>query len=326
MNSTKNLRVSLVIPMKNEGDSITELISSVEQQTFQPDEVVLVDGGSTDNTIELVESFALKNSRIKIIKTPQASPGKGRNIGIENSLNDWIALTDAGIFLDKNWLLNLCEIAVKDTNVEVVFGNVLPITDSMFEKCSAVAHVPPKNERGMRGKSIASCLLKKNVWSTIGGFPDLRAAEDLIFIEKIDVLDFRVAYAPKAIIYWKLRRNLLETFRKFTLYSKYNVWAGKQKSWHYGLAKQYLLVFPFLLLAFFFSYWWLVFVGGWFLARITKKLLSYRREFKFKVLFNPLFTITLSLIILTIDLASLVGFLQAYFGSPSKFITHRDHN
>ena len=101
------MKISLVIPVKDEETSLESLYKSICEQTRQPDEVLLVDGGSTDKTIELAQKLASGDLNLKVIETPQASPGKGRNIGAKNAENEWIAFTDAGIKLEKDWLEKL---------------------------------------------------------------------------------------------------------------------------------------------------------------------------------------------------------------------------
>ncbi len=108
--------------MRNEEDSLEKLVESVKHQTFLPDEVVLVDGGSTDKTIEVFEKLCSDNPVYKLIRTGRATPGKGRNIGIEAARNEWIALTDAGIVLDKNWLAELVKVAEKNATDKIPFS------------------------------------------------------------------------------------------------------------------------------------------------------------------------------------------------------------
>ena len=311
MSFVKNLQISLVIPMKNESDSLAQLVESIERQTFQPGEIVLVDGGSIDDTVKLAEQFAAKNPKIKLVKVAEASPGKGRNIGIENARNEWIALTDAGIILEKDWLKNLVETAENSPEAELVYGNFSPITGSHFEKCAAISYVPALRENSIRGKSVVSMLLKREVWEKVGGFPDLRAAEDLIFIETSNKLGHRSAFAPKATAHWQLQPNLKATFQKFVLYSKHNVWAGRAWDWHYGVAKQYLVVLLFVLLAIFHSWFWLFGVLAWLAARTAKRILLHRFEFGVKTLFNPLIFCGVALLVLTIDAATFIGWAQA---------------
>ena len=96
----------------------------------------------------------------------------------------------------------------------------------------------------MRGPFIASALIHRDVWEAVGGFPDLRAAEDLIFMERINEHRIMVGWASGATVAWRLQPTLARTYRRFVLYSKHNVWAGLQRDWHHGIARQYLVAFP----------------------------------------------------------------------------------
>jgi hypothetical protein len=96
---------------------------------------------------------------------------------------------------------------------------------------------------------IASCLLRRSAWAGVGGFPDLRAAEDRIFMRALATAGHRQATAPEAIATWQLQPDLVRTFRRFRTYSRVNVSVGEQRHWHYGVARQYLAAVPFVLLA-----------------------------------------------------------------------------
>lgn len=307
----KKLQISLVIPVKNEADSLDLLIGSINKQSYTPAEIIFVDGGSTDGTVELAQNLTAGDARYRIVEAGEASPGKGRNIGTENARYEWIAYTDAGIKLSDDWLEKLVEKATGKPEVDIVYGNYAPIRDAYFERIAAIVHVSPQNANGIRGKSIASSLLKKKVWSAVGGFPDLRASEDLMFMEAAEKRGFRHVYAPAAMIYWKLQPNLYRTFRKFVVYSKYNVWAGRQWDWHYGVLKQYLVATLFIVLAVFHSWWWLVAVVLWLFARTLKKTLAHSGEFGVKTVFNPLIFFGAMFLILVIDFATFVGWGQA---------------
>jgi hypothetical protein len=139
----------------------------------------------------------------------------------------------------------------------------------------------------------------------------MRAAEDLKFIEDVEAAGFRVAFAPKAMVQWQLRPDVASTFQKFALYSKHNVWAGRQWDWHYGVAKQYLLIVPFVVLAIFHSWWWLLGILLWLSARTAKRILAHRYEFGIATLFNPLVFFGVAGLILVIDAATFLGWGQA---------------
>lgn len=316
------MHVSLVVPVRDEAATIDQLLSSLARQTRQPDEIVFVDGGSCDETVaRLREAAAESSCTIRVVEAGEATPGRGRNVGISAATNDWIALTDAGNRLEPDWLERLVEVVETDPAVEVVYGNFEPATDTFFESCAALAYPPPKQERPegrMRTPFIASSLLRREVWQKVGGFPDLRAAEDLIFMEEIARRGFRVAWTPRATVHWQLRPTLAATFRKFVLYSRHNVWAGRARHWHYGVARQYAVVFVFVLLAAAHSAWWLAGVALWLAARTFRSIERRREGLRLRRAYNPARFFGVMLIILTIDAATFVGWAQALLHRPAK--------
>src|SRR4051812_40782539 len=101
------MEISLVIPVLNEESSLPRLLRSIRQQTLQPAEIIFVDAGSTDKSLQLLVNERRADGRVRVVGEPGATPGRGRNIGIAAALNSWIALTDAGMELDPDWLKNL---------------------------------------------------------------------------------------------------------------------------------------------------------------------------------------------------------------------------
>jgi glycosyltransferase involved in cell wall biosynthesis len=316
--------VSLVIPIRNEASSVVALIDSIRVQTILPDEVVLIDGGSTDETVEIVESMinapsprtdAMELPSIRLIKTDGASPGRGRNIGIHAARNEWIALTDAGIRLEPDWLENLIEVANRNPRVDLVYGFVDTVIETVFDKCATLAYVLPPDSNGIR-RSIASSLIRKSVWQGVGGFPDLRASEDLIFMDAVE-RNYTVGYAPAAAVHWQLRPNLISTFQKFVLYSKFNVWAGRQRYWHYGILRQYLLMFAIVVPATFFVKWAILLVLPWFASRAVKRILLYKSQFGYQPLIEAKVLLGIMVIIITIDIATFTGWIHAILTNNS---------
>lgn len=307
--------ISLVIPVYNEAATIPTLLKCIAHQTHQPDEIVFVDGGSTDNTVSLLQNAIPQNSYIRVVEAGRATPGKGRNIGIAAASYEWIALTDAGICLEPSWLEQLVQAVEENPKVTVVYGNYEPITNSYFESCAALVCPAPKQQRPggwMRGPVIPSSLIRRDVWEAVGGFPDLRAAEDLIFMERIQEQGFSVAWVPTATVWWQLQPNLGAIFRKFVLYSKHNVWANRQQYWHYGIARQYLVALVFLVLAFINNLWWLAVPIFGFLARVSKSIWLRRETRGLFWLLNPIQFFGVAVILTAIDLATFVGWMQAF--------------
>ncbi len=95
-------KVSTIIPTYNSSAFIERAVGSVLRQTFTDWELLIVDDGSTDDTVELVTKFIKQDSRIKLFRTPQNSGGPAlpKNIGIENARGEYVAFLDH----DDEWL------------------------------------------------------------------------------------------------------------------------------------------------------------------------------------------------------------------------------
>lgn len=305
------LQISLVIPVFNESATIQPLLHTIRSQTLQPNEVIFVDAGSTDDTVALLHRDTAGDSRFVILEAGRAMPGTARNKGAAIATCPWIAFTDAGITLDPRWLEQLAAAAKKDPATSIVYGNYAPRISSFFEKCATIAYVAPDIPGRIRGKFIASCLILKVNWEKAGGFPDWRATEDLVFMEHAEKAGGVIAMAPDAKVEWQLRQDITSTWKRFDLYSKYNVWAGRQRYWHYGIARQYAGVLIFTLIAAQYSPWAWLAVPAWLLTRVAKRCWIHRHTFGLSTIFNPFIIMMLLLLTLVIDSATYSGWIKA---------------
>src|SRR5215203_7239776 len=98
------MKVSIVVPVRDEEHSIRELLDSLLAQTRPPDEIVITDGGSVDGTTEIIEEYIRRGAPVRLIRAGAALPGRGRNLGAAQARYDRLAFTDAGIRVAANWL------------------------------------------------------------------------------------------------------------------------------------------------------------------------------------------------------------------------------
>src|SRR5207245_175883 len=177
---------------------------------------------------------------------------------------------------------------------------------------AALAYVPARSgsDKGnIRGPSVASMLIRKEVWAAVGGFPGYRASEDLIFMERVERRGFRTAYAPGARCYWQLPPGWRTTFRRFALYSYHNLVAGRGRYWHKGVMKYYLVALPFVALGVVNHYLWFSVLLAGFTARVGRTILPKRKEFGLEHPLHPLRWIGVALLLGLIDIATGVGAL-----------------
>ena len=87
--------VSVILPIYNVSDYLCECIDSVMKQTYKNLEIILVDDGSTDSCPQICDAYANKDNRIKVIHKKNGGLSDARNVGIESSTGDYIALVDS---------------------------------------------------------------------------------------------------------------------------------------------------------------------------------------------------------------------------------------
>ena len=95
--------ISLIATVLNEGDNIRHLFDSIQRQTRRPDEIVIVDGGSEDDTLASMRAYA-DVLPLRIFVEPGCNISQGRNRAIAEARGDIIAVTDAGVRLSETWL------------------------------------------------------------------------------------------------------------------------------------------------------------------------------------------------------------------------------
>ncbi len=309
------LPVTLVIPVRNEQDALPRLLTTIDEQTCAPAEVVLVDGGSSDRTAQIARDHAAQDDRYRVIELGRpATPGHGRNVGIKAAQHDWIALTDAGISLEPTWLQRLWAAHEADLPAEAIFGSFEFDTRSAFEESASIAYGSPTRPTPLgrsRGPSVASCLLHRRAFSAAGDFPDLRAGEDTIFLRRLGEAGVRTTWAPGAVVWWRMRPDLASTVERFRVYSYHNALAGEQRHWHYRLARSYAPVLGGVVLAGIRSRGWLALSAAALGARVVARLARHLPDRAWTWLARPERVARVTLLMLASDAAAFVGWAQA---------------
>jgi len=294
--------------VRDEADSIRALLYGLLRQTLPPTEIVITDNGSIDATADIVEEIIHSGAPIKLIREKAGLPGRGRNVAGNKPAPDWLEA--------------LARKASESPVVDVVYGTYEPVVDSFFKECAAIAYVPPPSESDggrVRPRSIVSALMRRRVWETVGGFPeDLRSAEDLLFMRRVEQAKCNIVRTSEAVVYWNIQPNLWRTVRRFVAYSHNNIRAGLFAEWQAPIFLRYALIAVTIVPAFFLSsHWLLVPLVLWLLfmiLRATKALRRNRQSYPASHARNLARLCLLVPIIATLDAAAFFGSINWFLG------------
>ncbi len=226
------IRASLICTVKNEEGSIRTLLDSFLAQTKPSDDIVIVDGGSTDRTQEIIRSYIEKGAPFRLIVEEGANISRGRNTAVRNSKYDIIASTDAGCVLEKTWLEYIIAPLEEDRTVDVSCGSYRYTGDTHFEK--AVARIISKRMPMIDDvimPSSRSIAFRKSAWQKVGGYPeDLQIAEDTTFDHNLKAAGCKFKMAEDAIVLAKTRANPKGVYKQYFNYSKWDMIANNLNS------------------------------------------------------------------------------------------------
>jgi glycosyltransferase involved in cell wall biosynthesis len=217
------LRISLIATVLNEVELLDSWLDSIARQTRQPDEIVIVDAGSSDGTIEKLQSVeASQVLPVRVFVVPGANISHGRNRAIQEATSDVIAATDAGTLLEEDWLERLVQ-PLSDPTVDVSSGFYRPAGRNDFERVLAAVIVPRLSEIDPETflPSSRSVAFRRTAWQSVGGYPEwLLVVEDLVFDMDLRRKGARFAFVPDAIASWYPRPTLKSFFKQYRNYAR----------------------------------------------------------------------------------------------------------
>lgn len=122
-------KVSVIIPVYNVEEYLRECLDSVVNQTLKEIEIICVDDGSTDNSLEILKEYAQKDNRITVIKQRNSGSGTARNCGINIAKGDFIAFMDSDDIYPENKTLSTIYVKTTENNALICGGSVNQIKD-----------------------------------------------------------------------------------------------------------------------------------------------------------------------------------------------------
>ncbi len=232
--------VSIVMTVLNEAGSLPALLESILAQERRPEEVVIVDGGSSDRTAALARDFARRAAPdlpVRVEVLPGANISAGRNRAIELAQGDIIVVTDGGVVLHAAWLARL--VAALDEGADVAAGFFVPAPQSSFELAMGATVLPAVEDINPATflPSSRSVAFRREAWERAGRYPEwLDYCEDVVFDLALRREGLRQRFVPAALVAFRPRPSLPAFFRQYYRYARGD---GKADLWRRRHAIRY---------------------------------------------------------------------------------------
>lgn len=236
--------LSVVIPCYNEARYLPQTLTALAAQTLPAAEVLLVDGGSTDGTIEIGLDLAAKlHLPLRIITNPDRHIPHALNIGIEAATGRFIARLDGHSRPAPDYLA-ACLAAWSESGADLVGGAWLvePGADTATARAIAIAARTPLGSGGAAYRdngaiahdadTVPFGFFEKTLWSTLGGYNEtLLTNEDYEFALRIRRNGGRVRFDPRIRCVYFARSDFGALTEQ---YWRYGLWKGRMLRQHPG--------------------------------------------------------------------------------------------
>lgn len=204
--------VSVIIPTFNRASIIGETIQSAIDQTHRNVEILVIDDGSTDDTAEVVEKFARRDSRVSYHRENKAGVGPARQSGFDRSHGPYIQFLDSDDLLAPQKIALQVDALAADPSAGVAYGPTYRFRDDWRAEepdrmtgCQ-IGEILPAMLAG-RAWNTMSALYRREICEQAGRWSDLTAEEDWEFDVRVALLRPKVLHVPGSESYYRMPEN-----------------------------------------------------------------------------------------------------------------------
>jgi glycosyltransferase involved in cell wall biosynthesis len=221
--------VSIVIAAYNAEKYIAEAIESCLNQTYKDIEVIIVNDGSTDNTLAIIQKYVALDSRITLLDQANKGVGMARNTGNNAAKSDFIAVMDADDAMLPNRIEVEYQFMQENPDIDLIscwghyinehskiIGNCINPTDLMSREDYDLYK---KNDRGFMGILHPGVMYRKVAVLRVGGYRNMRPGQDIDLLNRMAEQGSRIIILPKILVKYRIYRSEFNTWGGAKLYT-----------------------------------------------------------------------------------------------------------
>jgi GT2 family glycosyltransferase len=213
------VRLSIVIPVLNAADTVREQLDALVEQLPSDAEIVAVDNGSADGTLDELTEYASRVPALRVLQCPERGANAARNLGIRHARADRVLLCDADDVVGAEWVARL------DTALDshLIVGGAREITQLnalwLTELRAEWRSHPRRMSRSIAGHPYlfsGNMGMQRSAFDAVGGFdPSFKGgADEVDFCIRASAAGFELHFVPDALVHVRLRPSLSSMMRQ----------------------------------------------------------------------------------------------------------------
>lgn len=238
------MNYSVIATTFNDSAEIIKYLENICNQSYLPNEIVIADGGSKDNTIEKIQKFALSSVvTIRVIKKGRLNISQGYNEAIKAARNDIIGVTGIGNYYDKFFFEDLIKV-IEKKRLDYVYSPIRGYSANRFSKRYNDALLNGESGNCFEIASNHGVLIKKKVFEELNYFYDkfIYAGEDSEFYSLVKSHGYKGEIVKEAKVYWKTPTCWNEFLKQIRVYTIADLQINSKKYWN-RLSKRLIKLF-----------------------------------------------------------------------------------
>lgn len=214
--------VSYIVPVYNKEMYIEQCVTSIEKNGIDSYEIIIIDDGSTDNSLSLVNELKKNNDRIKCIKQNNKGVSAARNLGIKKAKGKYIQFVDSDDLLKSNYLIEIRKI-IENSEVDIIFFDYLNFYsyDEIIEEIDPVFSFKELELFDIESlfnkyilHNIGTKIYRREVIQNLFFNEKISLYEDISFCLNTIMQSSKMIYIDKKIYFY--RRNVLNSLSNHT--------------------------------------------------------------------------------------------------------------
>jgi glycosyltransferase involved in cell wall biosynthesis len=196
--------VSIVMPVYNRRDLVPDALRSTQAQPGVDAEIIVVDDGSADDTVEVVREIARRDSRIRLIEAPHGGVAKARNIGVKAANRDWLTFLDSDDVFAPDRLRRQIDKLQARPDVTVVTGH-----NQQFKGLTSdFQPILTSNAERRTDPTLGAAMFRRSLFDQHGLFDEtMEMGEDLDFYFRLFEADARILVEVETVYYYRRHRH-----------------------------------------------------------------------------------------------------------------------